>query len=502
MLNHPRWSICCVVAALLFVLAYSYFFTERLPWFWYDDVQRLEMAEQSTVVGLVGQVFSFTSEQFGTERPVLQLFVKFATALTGGEDPHRHRLVKLALFGLALVVLYTVQVKFGVRPVAAAGIGLAATFPSVMIVSAWVNESAALEFLFLTGAFALFLHLLAQEEQKLSPRVLALAVLLVVLVIFADRAKATAKIIPMVFLSFLVLSRSRNWFLYLTSGLALLAVIPYGSLMAGGVGQGGVERFHWQLLVAFNDQAGLLVLCAVAVALLARRPGILRNRYLLFLGLWTAWEMLFFVFYPSAEIRYLYTALIAATTLSAAVVSLSLDGLSNKVVRVAAIAACGLTAGAVLVMNTAWNDSFRGTYGGYFVLIDKKIRFINEQYSHALALYADFTLPYYARHTDNRYANLNPVNAWKMRYDDVYRRDADGIALINPEQYSAIIALDESLPSAARSPLRVFDSVIEGSLWDGLHRRLGIKIRSAGLYDTALRVPASYPQQSGIYVLR
>lgn len=501
MQSNKRYVVFGSVLLALLTFGYSYFFTERLPWFWYDDVQRLEMAEQSSWFDLIRETFNFTSTKFQTERPVLQMFVKFCLAIFG-EDPHLHRVFKLLLFCTTLVVLYRLQIRNKVHwGMAAGGLLLASSFPSVMIVTAWVNESATFELLFKACAMSLFFSLMQSEDRQITGKRLAGYALLLILVIFADHAKGTGKIIPVVFLATLAVSRSRQCSLYTVSLLALAAVIPYGLLLGNAVPGAPAGTNLLPLLHAFTKQAGVLMLCPLLVVLVARHRSLLHQRYLHLLFCWWMCEMFFYAAYPSNEMRYIYSSLFAALMFATALVSLSLAEIKMRWVKWGLGIVCTVVVLNIAWHNTRWNDSFRGSFGGYFVLIDKKIRDLNTRYDNALILYSNFTLPYYERRTTNRYVNLSPVNAWKKTFNDVYRRMGGNILYVNIERFKSVIAIDESALSQSSFPLANYDSVIEGSLWDRVHQRFGFMIWQANLYDISLTFPARYPDRGAVYFL-
>jgi len=486
---------------VLLSFAYSYFFTEHLPWFWYDDVQRLEMAEQSSWFDLIRETFNFASTKFQTERPVLQMFVKFCLAVFG-ENPHLHRMFKLLLLCTTLVILYRLQIRNNVHwAVASGGLLLATTFPSVMIVTAWTNESATLELLFKASAISLFYSMMQSEDQHITSQRLLEYILLLLLIIFADHAKGTGKITPVVFLATLVISRSRQFNLYIVSVIALCAVIPYGIFLGNSAPGAAVGTYLLPLLSAFFKQSGALLFCSLLVVLATRNRSLLHLRYLHLLFCWWMCEMLFYAAYPSNEMRYIFSSLFAAMMFAAALVSLSpADFKKQRITWVIGIF-CTVTACYIVWQNTRWNNSFRGSLGGYFVLIDKKIRYINAHFNNALILYSNFTLPYYERKTTNRYVNLSPVNSWKKSYADVYRNLGGNILFVNPERYTSVIAIDESALFQPKSAVASYDSIIEGSLWDMMQSRFGGTLWQVNLYDTSLNLPVRYPDLGAIYSL-
>ncbi|HEY5997647.1 MAG TPA: hypothetical protein VIU29_11540, partial [Candidatus Deferrimicrobiaceae bacterium] len=361
-LNRHRLAVggILLVAA---VFAYGYFFTEGLPWFWYDDVDRIQRAEQAGWPELLRQTFDLASPNFGTERPVLQMFVKLSLALFG-EDAHAHRMFKLAIFCGALCVLYLLLVRNGVRRgIASGGLLLAATYPSVMIVTSWAYESAALELFFKVCALSLFFRLMRREGNGSKPGTIASCVLLLLLVILADHAKATAKILPAVFLSTLVLARSRQRHLYAVSLLALAAVFPYSVLLGHGAPPVSGGSFLPVLLGNFARQGvwvALALLLGVAASRIRTLPG---DPLLRLLFCWWGCEMAFCAIYPSGELRYLYSSLIAFTTLGAAALSFLAGTIRERSVRWGTVAACALLSVVALGVNTRWNDSFRGSWG-------------------------------------------------------------------------------------------------------------------------------------------
>lgn len=144
------------LAIIFLVFAYYYFFTEQLPWFWYDDVQRIEAVENISTIDILKEVFNFRLENFGIERPTLSLFIKMYTFLFG-EDPHRIRLFKIIIFSFILCMMFFLTIRHGGNLfITLSCLFVFATFPSVFIVNAWINESATLELLFKVCSFIVF----------------------------------------------------------------------------------------------------------------------------------------------------------------------------------------------------------------------------------------------------------------------------------------------------------------------------------------------------------
>lgn len=490
----------------LFVFSYYYFFTERLPWFWYDDVQRLELADQSTLLDSLKKVFTFTSEKFQSERPMLEMYVKFCGSLFS-ENPHYYRIVKTIIFSITLCLMFYLTIKHGGNKfITVLNLIVFSTFPSVMIVNAWIGESATFELLLKIGSFVVFFMLISEEGKKLSPRFIALSLLIVLLIIFADKSKVTAKIIPFIFLTYLFLTKNKKPSLYLVMLISILAVFPYSILFAAQSSGAHLKSFYINLFKTFLSQTWLLFVFVLIIGILVKNKAYLRDRYLLFSFLWLIYEILFYLFYPSDEMRYLFSSLAAATVFLSILFSNILSELTKESFKKIAKAGFVIVIVYIFIFNSYWSYNFRGSFGGYFILVDKKMKFINQNFKNSLCLYADFTKPYYSRDTSNKYVNLNPNNVWQERNDGIYLAGAH-VKIVNPEKYESIIILDGMLlrmllRNSNTPPAVIFDSIIQDSLYDSFQRMVNFKIRSASLYNISLREDADYPQYSAIYRLQ
>ncbi|HEY5995531.1 MAG TPA: hypothetical protein VIU29_00855 [Candidatus Deferrimicrobiaceae bacterium] len=492
---NPRRIALGGILLVAAVFAYGYFFTEGLPWFWHDDVDRIQRVERTDWPELVRQTFDFASPNFGTERPVLQMFVKLSLALFG-EYAHAHRMFKLAIFCGALAVLYLLLVRNRVRwGIAAGGLLLAATWPSVMIVTSWAYEAAAIELFFKVCALALFFFLMRREGSCSNPGTIAACALLLLLVILADHAKATAKILPAVFLATLVLCGSRRPHLYVVSLLALAAVFPYSVLLGHGAPPVSGGSFLPRLLANFGRQGGWVaaaLLLGVAASRFRNLPG---DPLLRLLFCWWVFEMAFCAVYPSGELRYLYSSLIAFTTFASAAISFLLETMRERSVRWVTVAACGLLSLAALGFNTRWNDSFRGSWGSFLVLTDKKMQYVNSHYRNSIFLYLDFNLLFYQRKTTNVYANINPVNSWGRKFYDVILPIGDSIHVRDGFEH---VLLDGFVPYKYQDPIAMFYGVVDGSLWDWVHQRYELDLRRAHMHDLNLNDREDYPIIGGV----
>ena len=185
--------------------------------------------------------------------------------------------------------------------------------------------------------------------------------------------------------------------------------------------------------------------------------------------------------------------------------------LTNESFKKIAKAGFVLVVSFILASNVYWSYNFRGSFAGYFVLVDKKMKFINQNFKDSLCIYASPTLLYYARGTSNLYVNVNPNSSGGKWYDnihsikphEIYSIGPQGLRILNPEKYERIIALDESLLGRTGiRPIMVFDSIVPNSLYDLFQKKMNFKIYPANLYNISLRGYAVYPQYSAIYLIK
>ncbi len=488
------------LALFTFTLLYYYFFTERLPWFWYDDVQQLELAEQTTLPSLLKDVFTFNAEDYGGQagRPVLRIFVK-CCALFFDEIPHYYRIVKLTLFILALFALYYLLVKHGVHSsVALLCLSSFAVFPQVMIVSAWVNEAATLELFFKATSFLLF-FLLLKEADMPSIKSAIVGALLVAVVIFADKSKATAKIIPLIFLSYLILTKNKKPFLYAVTMTALLAVFPFGALGASRSSSGLLKtQFAFELFSVFLTQISWLLIVAVFFVAAGWKNASYRDQFILFAALWLAGEMAFFFIYPSDEMRYLFSSLCAASVLLSVLISRSLSSMKSNTLQ--RVFLTGFVS-AILVMfafSTRWNYNFRGTLR--HVCMDKAMKYVNSNYGNSLCLYFESALDCYVRNTSNSYVNLHPKFDDSARLRNVVRyNETSNRLVLSFDLYKNILTINMPFSDTNKDIEKIIDSRIEGSLFDELQGIANIPLHAPNLYNTSLNGEIPYPAFIVIY---
>jgi hypothetical protein len=489
-------------AIFLFVLLYYYFFTERLPWFWYDDVYWLERVEKTSLLALFKNIFNFVSGGFAYDRPVVETYVKFF-GLFFGENPHYYRIGKMIIFSATVCLMFYLTVKHGGNKfITFLTLYIFATLPSAMIMNAPVTDTATLELLFKVCSFIVFFILISETEKGLSPRSILLSALLILLIIFADKSKATAKIIPLIFLTYLLLTRNKKLSLYIVILITMFTVFHFGVLRSAG-SAGQMKLFYTTLLLTFLQQMWPVLIFVLIIGFLAKHRDYFRDKFVVFCALWLMYEFLFYILYPSDEMRYTFSSLAAASVLLSSVISNIFTKITiNNLKMIARLGFVVVTA-YLLVTNTWWSYNFRGSFASSHIIADKKMNFINQNFKNSLCLYINFTLPYYQRNTTNEYVNLNPRHSWNKKFDEIYKSGPDGIKILNVDKYENIIALDESLGDDKRMvPTQVFDSLIEDSLYDSIQSTVKLKIRSANLYNISLMEAHPYPVLSGIYKLK
>jgi hypothetical protein len=267
------------------------------------------------------------------------------------------------------------------------------------------------------------------------------------------------------------------------------------------MGVGYAAGFHAELLTSVLSQAGLLFLfCGILIILSTRKSIYVHDHYVRFLFVWIVWEVLFFVFYPSNEIRYVFISLISASCLVAAITSSGVKNSTNQLYKRLVFVSFISISAIILAKNGTWSDYARGSFGANFVIADKKIKLLNENYHNILAIYGNFSPLYYARNTSNTYLNIHPKH--EDTFSHIYKWNEGKISILNPEMYSKIIVLDERAPIFNGPPLKVFNSVIEGSLWDRFHSHVGTRTKNVNLYTTSTGDILDYPQFSGIYAVK
>jgi hypothetical protein len=495
--SHYITGACLV----LFVFVFYYFFTEGLPWFWYDDVQVLEMAGDASFGKLLHALFSFTLPENVWGRPVLIAFSKICYFFFGNA-PHYFRMVKLVIFLVTLGLMYGKWTKQGGNTVITTSLLLVfATFPSVVIVNTWTHESAAIELFFMMLAFYTFFFVLDREDNARGTRFF-FGVLLLLLIISADKSKAMAKIIPCIFLTYLTVTRSRNYFLYAVSGLGLLAVIPYGVLLSGTTEYAG-RGAHSQLLLAYLSQSWPFWVSVVMLWFLSSRKDFLKDRLALFCSIWLVFELLFILLYPSSEIRYLFTTLAATALWSSIVAAHLFGGIKSVHQRRSAMTLLVLTSALMFSYNVYWTYNFRAYRGGNMVLAAKKMDYAEKHFTNSLLLYSDFTIKYFGLDTNNLYVNMNPENSWGFKFDRFIQIRDGKVGVASPERYNNIILLDDSLRLPDSMIEATFDGRIQGSLFDRFQSMVDLRTGDASLYDIAVWTQEdTYPVRGSIYKIK
>lgn len=490
------------LAIFLFVISYYYFFAGKAPWLWYDDIYWLELAEKTAPLALLKAVFNFAPKDYKYSRPIIIIFMKFCRLLFFNEDPHYYRIVKAVIFSLTLCLMFYLIVNKGGNKnkyIAILGLFVFATFPPIMIVNTWVNESAAFELFFKISSFIVFFKLISESEKKISFKFVMLSLLLILLIIFADKAKLTAKIIPFLFLAYLLFSKNKSPLLYIVMLISTLTIFPYSSLNSAG--SLTYSRIYYiQLFKTFLIQTWPLIIFIAIISIFAKKKYFIRNKYSLFFIIWLSCEILLYMVYPSDEMRYLFASLAAFIILVSFLTSIILKKMKKdnfkKITKFVFI----IVTLSMLSINIYWSYNFRGSFISHFILVDKKMKFINQNFKKALCLYSDFTLLYYSRNSSNQYINIHPRYSPEKKHSEIILKDSGRIRIRDTQKYEHVFALDKSLYSNLR-PAMVFDSVIQGSLWDSFQRAVNLKMYNANLYNVFLKGPSIYPQYSAIYKL-
>lgn len=371
---------------LLFVISYYYFFTEKLPWFWYDDIIWLELAEETSPIMLIKEIFNFAPEDIVHTRPIIPLFMKFCNFLFSKEDPHRYRIIKILIFSLTLFLMFHLIVKRGGNTyITFFSLLVFASFPQVLIVISWVNEAAAFELFFKVSSFIVLFRLISEAGGRTSTKFIIISGILFLLIIFADKSKATAKIIPFLFLAYLFLTKNKKPLLYTVVFLTVFVIFPYSILYSAGAGS-YFRAFHTELFKTFLYQIWPLLAFVCIMIMLVKKKGYFKNGYILFFILWLLFEIIFYAIYPSNEMRYLFSSLAAATALLSLFTSASIARIETK--KNKNLAKLGFTALMLylIFMNANWSYQFRGSSTAMFIIADKKMKSINQKFKNTLCL--------------------------------------------------------------------------------------------------------------------
>jgi hypothetical protein len=492
------------LAISLFVLSYYFFFTEKLPWFWYDDILRIEWAEKLSLLSTVGKVFDFSSLTFGIDRPVFAIYMKLCNFIFD-ENPHYWRIVKIILFSLTVCLLYYLSMKKGGNKlITILSLCVFSTFPAVMIGNSWISDSETLELLFTAISFVVFFKLVSEPGGRLSLRFIILSVLLLLFIIFADESKVTAIITPFILATYLLVTKNRNIPLYIVMFISILTVFPYAAFsgnafLYSSTSTDYIAKGHYIILFrTFMAQTWLLFIFALTLGIFVKSRGYLKNQYVLFSFLWLMYEILFYIFYPSNEMRYLYSSLAAAAVFLSSLVSNILVNIpQDKLLRIAKYGFTVILL-SLLTVNTVWSYNFRGYLASIFIVADKEISFINRFYRNSLCVYSDDTLIYYTRHTTNQYVNSSAK--YVSRYGDIVSTEPQGTHVFNPGKYDNIIMINSTV--ADNTPTKIFNSVIEDSLYDSFQSHMRFKIHAVSTFSTSVGDVSDYPQTGSIAIYR
>jgi hypothetical protein len=499
------------LAISLFVLSYYFFFTEKLPWFWYDDILRIEWAEKLSLLSTVGKVFDFSSLTFGIDRPVFAIYMKLCNFIFD-ENPHYWRIVKIILFSLTVCLLYYLSMKKGGNKlITILSLCVFSTFPAVMIGNSWISDSETLELLFTAISFVVFFKLVSEPGGRLSLRFIILSVLLLLFIIFADESKVTAIITPFILATYLLVTKNRNIPLYIVMFISILTVFPYAAFsgnafLYSSTSTDYIAKGHYIILFrTFMAQTWLLFIFALTLGIFVKSRGYLKNQYVLFSFLWLMYEILFYIFYPSNEMRYLYSSLAAAAVFLSSLVSNILVNIpQDKLLRIAKYGFTVILL-SLLTVNTVWSYNFRGSMD-IIILADKEMKFINRNYKNSLCLYEELNQAYYTRNTSNNlYVDIHEKYADSPEHREIYTVGSAGPIILHPEKYENVFFLvtkDSQLKYCKSSPGLSFDTEIPNSLYDSFQKKMNFSIHSVSLYNTDLNNVIRYPEYGDICKLK
>ena len=482
------------LALCLIVWGYYFFFCEHLPWFWYDDISVLERAEATSLLDNLKGILNFAPQHYYIDsRPVLIIFSKICLAFFG-EVPGYHRALKLVAFVSLLVMLLYLLSKNGVeKKFSVVLLLLFTTLPPVFIVNSWIYEAETFELLLKVVSFGIFWSCLDKDRQSFTEK-FARCAFLVLIVILADKTKAPAKIIPVLFLSFLALTRSKDKVLYAASVISLAAVFPYG-MVSGGAGT-----------LASGSAAGLLktfvtqmwgVLAVASLSVLLARKSIFKSRLFVFSLLWLGCELLFYKAYPSTEMRYLYSSMASACFLAAISLFHGATAIQVMIYRNIFATAMLIIICLFSLRNTYWIYNFRASFCSAFIIADKQIQFVNENYANSLFLYNNDTQFYYQRKSSNKYLSV-PLyeKSTRMSFaNEVYKpyehvlSDIESASMLMTDNKLSLNLLSE-FSSGTNSVFDKFQSVVN------------VSTKGANLYDNSLRMLTRYPDLKSIYIMR
>lgn len=481
------------LALCLLIWGFYFFFCEHLPWFWYDDISVLERSEATSFLDNVSGILNFAPKHYYIDnRPVLIVFSKLCRALVG-DDPGYHRALKLMAYAMPMVLLLRLLYREGVeKKFSIMLLLLFSTLPPVFIVNAWIYEAETFELLFKVASFGIFWSCITSDGKPSAEKFMK-CVLLVLLVVIADKTKAPAKVIPVLFLFFLAIIRSKDTMLYGASLVSLAAVFPYG-MVSGGTGALAAGAASGLLKTFVTQLWGVLALTVFSVVV-ARRT-IFKRRLFVFALLWLGCELLFMRVFPSTEMRYLYSSMAAACLLAAVCLSHCAVVLQEKTSRRVFSSGVLIMLCIVIATNTYWIYNFRASFCSKFIIADKMMTFINDNFRNSLFFYNNNARFYYDRKTSNRYVSV-PLYEKETRMSfasEIYK------------QYEYVLADMESasmLMTDNKLKFNVLDEFSSDSnaLFDRIQSVIKVRTKNASLYDNNLRMLSRYPDVQPLYLM-
>jgi hypothetical protein len=321
---------------------------------------------------------------------------------------------------------------------------------------------------------------------------------IVVLTLLGSATKASAAILPVLLAAFLLLrlrSRARGYAdafvatALITAGPALGShgPLPHGWLAGQTLvfARELLTVWGWPLIAAVVVTSGALLIGRLD---LRRLPEALVDTVVL-TGTWAALNLLLLGLVPSAETRYLTSAIVAATAFGTAVTSAA--------VRLFPLSARRLGSTA-LVLAVCWQGAynanlslhFRGFWGSLFIAADKAVRLVDERYSGAVVLYSYWRPLLYSPQDRNRYVLMRPADMASVGVTV----DASGRLTFAGRQPSASLLV--SLEEADERAIATVDG--DGhTLYDAVSTTFDLRFVDIGhTLQLGPRVP---PAQIGIY---
>lgn len=491
------------MSLVLICVAFYSFFGEGLPRFWYDDiwVYTIGGADSTSYSSFLLQIADFTHKDWQSGRVTTYLIQKLYLDFFG-DNLYLHRLPKMLAVSFGMCMLAFLLIKEGVDKRIILSLFLFyMTSPMVFFPTIWIGIAGTWAHFFKVLSFFIFIYLYRSEERGLKfylPGILFLIVMML-----GVKAREDFTLAPFVILSFLILKRSRSLRFYLMAIMAVVIVFPYYVFSWGGSGVG--SKFHLSNLKMLSVYLGHIafivpfVLCSAYIYV--KNKGRHINDLMAFSVIWVLFEVGMVFLYQSDEMRYLDALLLATIFFFAGITGLALKEMKKPYYAVFLVIFL-LLSGYKIVENVKWVYNFRGSFGSYFIALDKQMKYVNEKYDNSICLYSDFTNCYYDWKTTNRYVNIYPNNVWPGLHEKFY--DYNSFKIKDPEKYNKIILLDEYTAFEKKSLIEdvIIVEGLEDTFFDRVQGFFSFNIYNATIYNTKLWGKSIYPVKKGVFVLR